>query len=150
MADIAESTPAAELNMEGAETKEAKICELTAEITEKGDCEVAADNETEKESSTETADTTEASPATGTKRKLEDEIQCGETGEEPKKSKADTEEVSAAEEGKDCETVPANGVSSNGDEGTNGKAVDDIPAEMVTKTVEDVLKPAEDEVEASS
>jgi len=149
MADIAESTPVAELNMEGAETKEAKTCELPAEITEKGDCDVAAGNEAEKETSTETADTTDASPSTGTKRKAEDEPQSGEAGEEPKKSKPDAEEVIAAEEGKDCEAVPANGVSSNGEE-TNGKAADDIPAEVVTKTVEDVLKPAEDEVEASS
>ena len=58
-------------------------------------------------------------------RKAEDEPQSGEAGEEPKKSKP---EAITAEEGKDCEAVPANGVSSNGDEETNGKAADDIPA----------------------
>jgi hypothetical protein len=157
MADIAESTPAAEMNLEGAETKEAKTCELTKEVNEKGDCGIVAENEAETKTCTEattaevvgsavaetTADTTEASPCTGTKRKAEDEVD-----DEPKKSKP---EDATAEEAKDSEAVPANGVSSNGDQVTDDstKALDDIQPEVVTKTVEDVLKHGEN-VEASS
>jgi len=143
------------MNLEGAETKEGKTCELTTEVNEKGDCGIVAENEAETKACTEaspaevvqsavaeaTADTTEASPATGTKRKAEDEVD-----EEPKKSKP---EDATAEEAKDSEAVPANGVSSNGDQVTNDKAIDEIQPEVVTKTVEDVLKQSED-VEASS
>jgi len=102
--------------------------------------------------SPETADTTGGTPTTGTKRKCEDE--STETSEDLKKVKSDAVAETSEADPKDVITNGGSSSDNNGchageTEATNGKETQDIPAEIVTKSVEEALKPCED-IAASS
>jgi len=150
-----------------------KICEsiATEQCGEKGDFVVTASEEPEVTKETEaaptdatekateaetvcttdvTADTTDGSQNSGVKRKTEEE-----SGDDVKKVKTDAEGSSEAEccPTKDSEPAVVNGgePEKNGcNHEENGKASDDIPPEIVTKTIEDALKPSEDVAAVSS
>jgi len=131
------------------------------ETTEK--CVEAGGDECKTETKTNTtevvADTTEETPIGGTKRKSEDDVDSSEASDESKKVKTDdSEKVESSEPVSQSKEEPVvvngNSVSENGchvdaPDATNGHASDDIPPEIVTKTVEEAMNQPED-IAASS
>jgi hypothetical protein len=106
------------------------------------------------------ANTTEGTPAGGVKRKSEEDDDCSEvTNEDSKKVKTDdSAEVETPEPVSESKeepvvvnggSVPENNGCHEAPDATNGQTCDDIPPEIVTKTVEEVMNQPED-IAASS
>jgi len=99
------------------------------------------------------ADTTDEAPSGGIKRKSEEDEECSEVTDDTKKVK--TDDCKAVSESKDEPVVVMNGSGDNNGchdnapDGTNGQTCDDIPPEIVTKSVEEVMQQPDD-IAASS
>jgi hypothetical protein len=108
-----------------------------------------ANAETELTAPEVTADTTDGTP-TGIKRKCEEDEKEPEVSDDVKKVKTD-DAVAVTDESEADPKVAVNGSDNNGcheTEATNGKDVQDIPAEIVTKTVEEAMKSCSEDVVA--
>jgi hypothetical protein len=106
-----------------------------------------ANAETELTAPEVTADTTDGTP-TGIKRKCEEDEKKPEA-DDVKKVK--TDEPVTETNSSEADPKVVNGSDNNGChqiEATNGKDVQDIPAEIVSKTVEDAMKSCSDDVTA--
>jgi len=162
---VSEQGDSAVPSCEDAVDKTVKESSVDVDTSEKPAESGAHDEHMEEACTTEVAaDTTDETPVGGVKRKSEEDEDNSEANDDSKKVKTDdSEKVESSQPVTQSSEEPAvvNGVSipeNNGchdapnhdaPDATNGPSCEDIPPEIVTKTVEEAMKQPED-IAASS